>query len=163
MDKMSDRITIDIVKFNDSHLEQIIQLFRETVHSINRQHYDQQQLDVWAPENIDRKQWHERLIGNISYVALTEEEVVGFAELTLAGCVHTLYVHKDRQRMKIGHHLLKQLEKEASHLNITTLTTEASITAKPFFIRHGFAVLKEQRKQHKGLVFVNYIMEKKQT
>ncbi len=149
-----------IIRYNHSHLEQIIRLFCETVHTVNRQHYTQQQLDVWAPETIDRKAWHQRLAQNISYVAEQTGVVVGFAELTDSGSVHMLYVHKDRQRMKVGRSLLQKLETEASRLNITHLTTEASITARPFFLRHGFHVVKKQQKQHNGLVFINYIMEK---
>jgi putative acetyltransferase len=40
------------------------------------------------------------------------------------------------------------------------LFTEASITAKPFFQRMGFSVVKEQEVSRRGETFINYAMEK---
>jgi putative acetyltransferase len=45
-------------------------------------------------------------------------------------------------------------------LSVSRLFTEASITAKSFFQRMGFSVVKEQEVTHRGESFVNYVMEK---
>jgi hypothetical protein len=39
-------------------------------------------------------------------------------------------------------------------------TVEASITAKPFFARHGFTVIKQQEVEARGERFVNYRMRR---
>ena len=41
-----------------------------------------------------------------------------------------------------------------------TIITHASITAKPFFEKRGFSVVKEQSLERQGLFLTNYIMEK---
>lgn len=38
--------------------------------------------------------------------------------------------------------------------------THASITAKPFFEKRGYVVIKEQRVLREGIALTNYIMEK---
>ncbi|MEH7644376.1 GNAT family N-acetyltransferase, partial [Bacillus toyonensis] len=53
-----------------------------------------------------------------------------------------------------------KLEKEAVNLGHGDIYTEASITAKSFFERKGFICIKEQKKQHNGQNFINYVMKK---
>jgi putative acetyltransferase len=52
------------------------------------------------------------------------------------------------------------LEAKAVELSVSRLFTEASITAKSFFQRMGFSVVKEQEVTHRGEIFINYAMEK---
>ena len=44
-----------IRNYQKSDLKDIIFLFRETVHNINSKDYTQEQVKIWAPENIDEK------------------------------------------------------------------------------------------------------------
>lgn len=41
---------MEIRRFQDSDVHQIVLLFFETVHSVNLKDYSQAQLDAWAPE-----------------------------------------------------------------------------------------------------------------
>ena len=40
------------------------------------------------------------------------------------------------------------------------ITTHASITAKPFFQKRGYRVVKEQKVIRQGIALTNYVMEK---
>ena len=40
------------------------------------------------------------------------------------------------------------------------LTTHASITARPFFEKRGWQVVKEQQVERRGVLLTNYIMKK---
>lgn len=55
---------------------------------------------------------------------------------------------------------MKVFEKEVRELGVNEITTEASITAKPFFEKHGFVCLKKQNKEYRGMFFVNFLMKK---
>lgn len=44
-----------IRNYQKNDLKSIIFLFRETVHSVNSKDYTQEQVKIWAPENIDEK------------------------------------------------------------------------------------------------------------
>ena len=56
-----------IRNYQKSDLKSIIFLFRETVHSINSNDYTQEQVKIWADENIDEK------TGNI--IEVIEKEI----------------------------------------------------------------------------------------
>jgi hypothetical protein len=43
---------------------------------------------------------------------------------------------------------------------IKKITTESSITAKPFFEKMGYQLIKEQNKKCAGVILKNYLMEK---
>lgn len=40
------------------------------------------------------------------------------------------------------------------------IVTHASVTARPFFEKRGYQVIKEQRVERQGILLNNYIMEK---
>lgn len=152
---------IIIRKFKLSDLDQIIQLFYDTVHTINIQDYSQEQVDVWAPKNIDINRWKKSLTDHISYVAEINNTIIGFGDITKEGYLDHLYTHKDFQGKGIGSGILKKLEEEAKKLGLMEITTQASITAKPFFEKHGYITVESQTKVFRGISFLNYKMIKK--
>lgn len=143
---------------NDAPL--LRKLFHDTVHTINAQHYTPEQLDAWAPTEYDQERWQKSFDNKICYVAEKDGELIGFIDLAQDGYLDRLFVHKNFQGQGVAWTLFKLLEKEARVKNITTLTTEASITAKTFFEKQGFIVVREQQKLHNGSMFINYLMQK---
>jgi putative acetyltransferase len=71
-----------------------------------------------------------------------------------------LYVHKDYQHQGIGALILNVLEDESQRQNKNALSSDVSITARPFFEKHGYRVLKKQKKLIDGIGIVNYKMVK---
>ena len=150
-----------IVDYNESMLDEMLRLFYNTVHTVNAKDYNKEQLENWAPHKIDKKKWEDRLTNNVCLVTIYNEQIVGFGELSEEGGIDTMYVHKNHQGKKIASRLLNELMAYAHDHCFETLTTEASITARPFFERHGFKVIKTQTNHYDDLVFVNYKMKKK--
>lgn len=160
--KQNDTEPLSIVPFNESDLDEILTLFRETVRTINAAHYSSEQIAAWAPDVLDRNRWLNTLKNNITYVASINNQIVGFGDATHDGTINHLYTHKDFQGMGIGTALLNTLEQSLLKLAIQEAHTEASITAKPFFERRGYHVTKQQDMIHRtGVVFRNYVMTKK--
>ena len=149
-----------IVDYNVSMLDEMLRLFYNTVHTVNAKDYNTEQLQNWAPEAIDRKKWADRLTNNVCLVTICNKQIVGFGELSEEGGIDTMYVHKNHQGKKIASRILKELTDYAHEHSFKTLTTEASITARPFFERHGFKVVKTQKNQYNNMVFINYKMKK---
>lgn len=146
--------------FHKEDLEQVLQLFYETVHTINAKDYNVLQLQAWAPERLDRESWLHSLEKNSSYVADHNGVIVGFGDYNENHYVDRLFTHKDHQGKRIASSILQKLEKEAVNLGHREIYTEASITAKPFFESKGFSCIKGQKKQHNGQIFINYVMKK---
>lgn len=148
-----------IRKFQSEDLESLLVLFQDVVRTVGAKYYDAEQVEAWA--QIDREVWRQSLSVNITYVALENDEIIGFGEMTPTGHLHHMFVHQHRQGRGVARLLFKKLEEEAKKLGLTEITTEASIIAMPLAKRQGFEVMKEQRKVHRGIEFINYVMHKR--
>ncbi|WP_138498097.1 GNAT family N-acetyltransferase [Nostoc sp. PA-18-2419] len=151
---------MSIREYRLSDTKAIVKLFYDTVHEINISDYTQEQVDAWAPKNMDYEVWHKRLQTKLPYIAEDNGEIVGFGELEADGHIDCFYCHSKYQRKGIGSKLLTHLENTAKSQGIKQLYTEASITAKPFFQNKGFSVVSEQQVERRGVWFKNYVMEK---
>ena len=58
------------------------------------------------------------------------------------------------------HYYYKRYLIQQNELNISKLQTDASITAKPFFEKHGFKTVQQQTVKIKDVELINYKMEK---
>ncbi len=146
--------------YGPADLAAIVRLFQETVHEIGARYYEREQLDAWAPGDLDPAAWALRLDRNFARVAEEDGALVGFAELSPEGVVDMLYVHKDRQGRGVASALLAELEARARTAGHTRLATDASRVAKPFFQSRGFAVLAAQSVERRGVRIENFRMEK---
>ena len=138
----------------------IARLFYETVRSVNRADYSEEQVQAWAPAIPDAGEWHDRMAGRKTLVAEEGGEVVGFCELEEDGHLDMFYVRKDAVGRGIGRSLYEAAEQEARGWNLGCIFTEASVTARPFFERRGFRVLSERRVSRQGVELTNFAMNK---
>lgn len=139
---------------------EIVRLFFETVRSVNRADYSDEQLEAWAPGVPDPEEWHARMAGRRTLVAEEGGEVVGFAELEYDGRLDMLYVRKDAVGRGVGRRLYEAVEREARGQGLGWIFTEASITARPFFEQQGFRVVREQMVSRRGVSMANFVMER---
>ena len=146
--------------FEKKDAEKIAQLFYETVREINIRDYSKAQVQAWAPDNIHFRDWENRCSDRFTYVADDKGVIAGFGELEPNGHIDCFYCHKNYQRCGVGSQIYQAIEAKALELGLKHLTTEASITAKAFFQRMGFSVVKEQEVSCRGEVFINYLMQK---
>lgn len=151
---------IKIRLFEKQDTEQVARLFHETVREINIRDYSSDQVEAWAPSNIHFRDWAEVCSNRFTYVADDEGIIAGFGELKPNGHIDCFYCHTDYQRCRVGSQIYRAIEAKAFDLGVGQLITEASITAKPFFQRMGFSIVKKQQVACRGEIFVNYIMKK---
>jgi putative acetyltransferase len=138
----------------------IATLYHDTVRKINNRDYASAQIEAWAGATPDEEKWRQRQIGRATFVDEQHGIVRGFAELEDNGHIGAVYVHADYQRRGIASALLDKLEKEAFERGATCLSTEASITAQPFFAKRGFETIAAQDVEYRGQIFHNYRMRK---
>ena len=148
-----------IRRYEPEDLGQITALFYDTVHAVNAADYAPEQLDAWADGAPDLDRWNGSLLAHHSLVAVEGRDlIVGFGDIDGTGYLDRLYVHKDRQGLGIATALCDRLERA---VDAPVLTTHASLTARPFFERRGYRVLREQRVERRGVWMTNYVMEKR--
>ena len=148
---------MDLRDYKTSDCTQLAELFYQTVHSVNAKDYTQAQLNAWATGEVDLAAWDASFLKHKTIGVVEGSAVVGFGDMDNSGYLDRLYVHKDYQRRGIAAAICDVLESAVPGKRITT---HASITAKPFFLRRGYRVVKEQEVVRRGVVLTNFVMEK---
>ncbi|WP_443939303.1 GNAT family N-acetyltransferase [Pedobacter sp. MW01-1-1] len=141
-------------------LTELQKLFVETVKTICTADYDEQQIEVWTSGVDNKQRWGEIMTKQFVLVAQHADRIVGFATLDNGNYIDLLYVHKDHQRQGIAQRLLDDITTEARRLKQMRLTSDVSKTARLFFEKNGFSVLREQTVNRKGIKLTNYKMIK---
>lgn len=150
-------------KYKSDDCLNLLKLFYDTVRTVNKKDYNNKQLSVWAPDNyIEEKYdiWQKSLSENFTIIAEINGEIAGFGDIEKTGYLNRLFIHKDYQHMGIASAIVKELEEYAEKICICTIITEASITAKPFFKKLGYTLIKEQQVERKGIFLTNYVIKK---
>jgi putative acetyltransferase len=141
-------------------LTEMQKLFVDTITTICKTDYDSDQIKAWT-SGIDNKQrWDDILTKQFVLVTQHADKIVGFATLANRNYIDLFFVHKDHQRQGIAQRLLDDIETEARRLKQTTLTSDVSKTARPFFEKNDFKVLTEQNVKIKNVKLTNYKMTK---
>lgn len=159
---------MEIRPYKTEDIQQITELFYQTVHTVNAADYTDEQFDAWADGNIDLAAWDRSFQEHMTLVAVitpseaedkkdAPDQIAGFADMDSTGYLERLYVHKDFQHCGIASALCDRLEEA---VDAEQITTHASITAKPFFEKRGYRVIREQQVERKGILLTNYVMEK---
>jgi putative acetyltransferase len=151
---------IEIRQATSKDLPQITSIFRDTITTVNSKDYSEQQIEVWASGADDKDKWEERIKKLYFIVAEIKNTIVGFAYLKNGNYFDGLFVHKDYQRRGIASKLIRIIESQVMMNGFEIIKSDVSITALPFFDNKYYDVKKKQKKSFKGLVFVNYIVEK---
>lgn len=146
-----------IRKYQASDCKELTDLFYNTVHIVNAKDYTKEQLNVWATKQVDLEKWNKSLQEHFSVVALDNETIVGFGDIDKTGYLDRLFVHANYQKKGIATALCNQLEQAVQG----DITTHAFITAKPFFEKRGYKLVKEQQVERQGIFLTNYVMIKK--
>lgn len=143
-------------RYKQSDCRELAELFYNTVHTVNAADYNNEQLNAWATGRVDLEAWNKSLQEHYSIVAVDKGIIVGFGDIDQTGYLDRLYVHADYQGRGIATAICNKLEQSVSG----KIVTHASVTAKPFFEKRGYKVIKEQRVERQGVFLTNFVMEK---
>lgn len=136
-------------------------LFRATVLTVNSKDYTKEEVEDWASCGDSVEHWKELLAKN-NYIGALDGQggIVGFSSMNAEGYLHSMFVHKDWQGKGVATLLLSEVEKIARRYGVHKISVEVSVTARPFFEKHGYKVVKEQKAKANRLYLTNYVMEK---
>ncbi len=148
---------MQIRTYRSSDCEETAELFYDTVHTVNARDYSKEQLDVWATGNEDLDRWDQSFLEHDSVVAVDGGRIVGFGDIDAAGYLDRLYVHRDHQGKGIATAICNELERA---VGVDKIVTHASITARGFFEKRGYKLVKEQQVERQGMFLTNFAMTK---
>ncbi len=146
-----------IRRYRSEDCRRLTELFYDTVHSVNARDYAPEQLDAWAIGQPDLEAWDRSLHAHESFVAEENGVIIGFGDIDQSGYLDRLFVDKDHQGRGVATALCDALE---AAVRAEHYTTHASITARPFFEKRGYHVVRQQRVERQGVSLTNFVMEK---
>lgn len=145
----------------ESDAVELKNLFQNTVLAINRRDYSQAEVEDWASCGDDLSNIEDMIKTHYFIVAVNQQsEIVGFSSITPQGYLHSMFVHKDFQGEGIATMLLNEIEQYAITNGIMRITSEVSLTARPFFEKKGYIVEEEQKRKANKLSLTNFWMAK---
>lgn len=144
-----------------SDITEMTALYQDTILSVNRKDYTAEEVEDWASCGDDTDHLYKSFSEQHYMVAENKEaKIVGFASINDSGYMHTLFVHKDFQYQGVASLLNQAIERYTKEKGVKKITSEVSITAKPFFEKQGFKVDEEQKRKANKLFLTNYKMSK---
>lgn len=150
---------MNIRKADVSDILALRDLYEGTIRAVNSKDYSPEQVAAWAGRGSRLSSLEKRINTQHFYVAETPEKVIaGFASLEDDGEFDMMFVHKDFQRQGVATLLAEQIIRKAKELQLPSVTAYVSITAKPFFEKMGFSVMRAQTVDIDGVMLNNYEM-----
>ena len=144
-------------KYAKTDCAELAELLYDTVHTVNAKDYTREQLDAWATGEINLEAWNESFQAHLTVVAEMDDQIVGFGDMDKTGYLDRLYVHKDYQHRGVATAICDALEQNTK---AAKFTTHASITARPFFEKRGYSVVREQQVERRSVLLTNFVMKK---
>ena len=86
-----------IRRYETKDLAQILLLFYDTIHNINKADYDEEQLYAWADGRPDPDRWDRSFYEHYSIIAEENGRTIGFGDIDRRGFIDRLFVHMDHQ------------------------------------------------------------------
>lgn len=153
---------MNLRKYKAEDCVTLAQLFFDTVHAVNARDYDKPQLDAWATGRVDISAWDKSFLEHNTIICEIDGIIAGFGDMDSGGYLDRLYIHKDYQRRGVATAILTELHQQAALNGVTLFTTHSSITARPFFEKHGYLVIKENIVVRGNIELTNFIMQKQE-
>jgi putative acetyltransferase len=153
-------VTVEIRRFVHGDEPKLFEVYYSAIHVIASRDYNQSQIDAWAPADLDQALWRNRMRAINPFVALLDDEIVGYADIQPSGYIDHFFVSGYYPRQGIGSQLMSTLHQHAAAWRLTRLTSDVSRSAQPLFEKHGFLVVEERRPEIRGVVVPNALMQK---
>lgn len=141
MKKFSDEINFRVAIETD--VPGIRRVIRSAVEGIAAKEYPPEVIVSWGLDNEKTRIKQQELIRNdeeLTWVACRGEAIVGFSAFSpKTEELRAVYIAVEVARMGVGSKLLELVETKAKELGLSKLTMHSSLTAAPFYERHGYS------------------------
>lgn len=147
-----------IRRFREGEESALLKVRYSAIHLIARRDYSEEQLQAWAPRDIDMVVWCDKIHQINPFVAELSGQIVGYADLQSNGYINHFFVSGTHPNRGIGTQLMRHLLAQAEVHGMHELTSDVSRTAQPFFERFGFSVVEQRFPELQGVVLPNALM-----
>jgi putative acetyltransferase len=153
-------ILVQIRRYKPGEERALFEVYYSAIHLTASRDYAAEQIQAWAPKDLDMNLWEKRIRGINPFVAELNGELVGYADLQANGYIDHFFVSGTHARRGIGSLLMKRLLGEAKALGLSELSSDVSRTAQPFYEKFGFVVIEQRRPARRGVIIPNALMKR---
>lgn len=147
--------------YDESDAAATLDVFLRAVRITASKDYAPEQIAAWAaPQDRSTDGWHAKRLRVDTVVAVEDGTVIGFSDTDEHGYIDMMFVDPALTRRGVATALLQHVTETARAHGALELTTHASLTARPFFERHGFEVVEERRPVLRGVSLTNFAMRR---
>src|SRR3954451_12343779 len=115
--------SVTVRRFRVDDIPALFALFQGTVHRVNSRDYTPEQIQAWAPGEMNPARWA-TLADRFAIVAECEGQTAGFADLEPDGHVDRFFTHADFQGRGVGAAMMVAILSEAERLKLARLFAE---------------------------------------
>ncbi len=111
------RKEISIREYRPDDVQALANIYFNTIHKINIQHYTEEQVNVWAPKlSVENTEgWAKKFPRTQPIIATVAAEIVGFAEFEPNGHIDCFYCHHEWIGKGVGSALMKEILQRAKN------------------------------------------------
>ncbi|MDR3093304.1 MAG: GNAT family N-acetyltransferase [Bacteroidales bacterium] len=151
-----------IRKYRSSDVEQLIELFTQTVHKVSCRYYSPAEVEAWAPLTpADTASWNDYFSTRFTLLDEREGFIAGFGCLSASvNVVDMLFTHHAHQNEGIGSAIIDALEAEALRSGQHEVFLTTSATAWHFYQKRGYQYFKSEKKLYGNIEFDCQILRK---
>lgn len=151
---------MEIRRFHSGEESKLFEVYYSAIHLVARHNYDADQINAWAPRDLDQTLWTNKIQSIKPFVAELNGKIVGYADVQGSGYIDHFFVSGYYPRQGIGTGLMIAIHEEAARLGLSELTSDVSRTAQPFFEKFGFNIVEQRTPELRGVVVPNALMRK---
>jgi len=154
-------VGLEIRPYSSADAAGTLAVFLAAITQVASADYSREQIAAWArPRSRTVPEWDREMQARGSFVAVLTGVVVGFSDVSRAGYIGAMFVSPSYGRRGVGSSLLTTAECRARKWGARRLSADVSITARPFFERHGFVEIAERHPLIAGVRMTNFYMTK---
>jgi len=147
--------------FQQGDARALWEVFYSAIHVTASADYSPEQVEAWAPHEVDIAKWTSRMQVIAPFVVEDlDNKIIGYADVQQTGYIDHFFVSPEVSRQGVGTLLMRKIHETATRRAIASLFSDVSITAKPFFERWGFNVESPQTVVIRGVKLGNFKMRK---
>jgi len=129
---------VELRAYTAGDAQATLEVFVRAVRETARAHYSADQIEAWVANHGDLTSWSAARAATHTYLAIVEDQVVGFSDVDDSGYIDMLFVNPDFGRHGVASALLAHVVAFGRQCRLPALTTFASLTSRPVFERQGF-------------------------
>jgi putative acetyltransferase len=149
---------VQIRRFKPGEEAALFGVYYSAIHQVASRDYSLEQIEAWAPPDLDPALWERRIRDINPYVVELDGCVVAYADLQANGYIDHFFVSGAHPGRGLGTMLMMNILKEAQSLDLLELTSDVSRTAQGFYERFGFRVVEQRTPVRRGVAIPNALM-----